>query len=129
MPVFQSSTAADQVFGQLFTELSQDEKFSAGLRDSGISIRFEHSAPECRIFVSADGVEVGREPRQATHTLKMTCDTAHALWLGRSSFANEVNNGRLVILGKVSKVVELMTILAPTFECYPKIVATHGIDE
>ncbi|MDH6124051.1 hypothetical protein [Kitasatospora sp. GP82] len=116
-----------ETLGRLFTELAQDDRFTAGLRDSGISLLMEHSRPDLRIFVSAEGAVVGDgAPEYATLTIKSTAATAHELWLGRTSFPAAITSGRLRIFGKVAKVLELMPILAPAFERYPAIVTAVG---
>ncbi|MBC3840832.1 hypothetical protein GXW82_12705 [Streptacidiphilus sp. 4-A2] len=115
---------AVETLSRLFVELAEDERFTAGLRESGISLLWEHSRPELRIFVSADGAVVGEDaPQYATHIIKSSTGTAHELWLGRTTFPAEITSGRLRIFGKVAKVLELMPILAPAFGRYPEIVA------
>jgi len=128
MPVYDSTEKATQVFGQLFNILSQDETFTSRLRDGDLTVRLIHTKPDCRIYISATEVRFGDDvPESATVTIKMSCDTAHALWLGRLMVPTAVATGKLRIRGKVAKVIELVPILQPAFDRYPEIAAAAGV--
>jgi putative sterol carrier protein len=84
--------------------------------------------PDCTIFLSPDGVVVGDQaPENAAITIKMSCDTAHALWMGTLMMPTAVATGRVRIRGKVAKVLEFVPILQPAFDRYPEIAAASGI--
>ncbi|MEU9453431.1 hypothetical protein [Streptomyces sp. NPDC048277] len=120
---------AEKVFGGLFTVLLEDEEFVAKARQEGLSVRLVHTKPDCEIFVAPQGVVIGEQPsRTAAITLRMSCDTAHALWMGRLMVPVAIATGRLRIRGKVAKVLELVPMLRPAFDRYPDIAAACGID-
>lgn len=128
MSVFPSGEKADAVFGRLFTVLLEDEQFVEKARKESLSVQLVHSRPDCRIFVSPDGVVVGDEaPFKPAITLKMSCDTAHALWLGRLPVPAAIATGKLRIRGRIAKVLELVLLLQPAFDRYPDIAADAGI--
>ena len=129
MPVYATTEQAEEVFGGLFHILSNDDNFRARLRETGLSARLVHTKPDCTIYVSADEVVVGPEAaeRPAAITIKMSSDTAHALWLGKLMVPTAVATGRLRIRGKVAKVIELVPILQPAFDKYPDIAASRGL--
>lgn len=128
MSVFPSSTVATESFQRLFSDLLQDDRFAAGLRDSGSTLLFEHRDPESRVFVSTENVLTGPDaPEHATLVMKMSCDTAHSLWLNSIAFPTAITNGRLRIIGKVAKVLEVIPILAMTFDRYPSIARDAGL--
>ena len=84
MPVFPSGETAVKVFSDLFGVLLEDEEFVARARQEDLSVRLVHTRPDCEIFVAPQGVFADGHPqRPAAITLKMSCDTAHALWMGR----------------------------------------------
>jgi hypothetical protein len=128
MSVFPSPEAATEVFGSLFAAARQDDRFTGGLREAGITMLFEHRDPGCRVFVSADELITGDgAPGYATLVVKSSCDDAHALWLGLTTFPALVTTGRMKILGKVSKVLEVMPALVPVFEHYPAVARDAGL--
>ena len=128
MSLYQTTDQAEQVFGKLFRILIEDETFTNRLRESGLSVRLMHKKPQCDVFVSADEVIVGDDvPASAAITIKMSCDTAHALWMGKLLMPTAVATGRVRIRGKVAKVLEFVPILQPAFDRYPEIVAESGI--
>ncbi|HEX4725714.1 MAG TPA: SCP2 sterol-binding domain-containing protein [Pseudonocardiaceae bacterium] len=128
MSAYETTEQANTVFGELFEILVKDENFTTKLRDNGLTVRLLHTKPDCVIFVSPDGVSVGEDaPDEATITIKMSCDTAHTLWLGKLMMPTAVATGRVRIRGKVAKVLELVPILRPAFDRYSEIAAAHGI--
>ncbi|GAA2746415.1 MULTISPECIES: SCP2 sterol-binding domain-containing protein [Kitasatospora] len=128
MPAFPNAETAAEVFGELFTILAADEEFTAKLRENDLTARLVHTKPDCTIFLSADKVIVGPEaPEDAAITIKMSCDTAHQLWLGKLMMPAAVATGKVRIRGKVAKVLELVPILRPAFDRYPELAAARGI--
>ncbi len=128
MPVFPSGEMAVKVFGSLFGVLLEDEDFVARARQEELSVRLVHTKPDCEIYVAPHGVFAGEQPQgPAAITLRMTCDTAHALWMGRLLVPVAIATGRLRIRGKVAKVLELVPMLRPAFDRYPDIAAASGI--
>jgi putative sterol carrier protein len=128
MQKFETTEQAEAVFGSLFKILSEDKAFTTALQENDMTVRLLHTKPDCRVFVSADAVELGEDiPDRSTITIKMTCDTADALWRGDLMMPSAVATGRVRIRGKVAKVIELIPILQPAFDRYPEIAAEHGI--
>jgi putative sterol carrier protein len=128
MSAFSSSETAAEVFGRLFAILWEDEQFTSRIRQHALTVRLVHTKPDCQIFVSGDGLVIGEDaPQEATVTIKMSCDTAHALWMGRLMVPAAIATGRVRIRGKVAKVLELVPILQPAFDRYPEIAAAAGI--
>lgn len=128
MTVYDTTDQAEQVFGSLFRILAEDEAFTARLRQSGLTVRLLQNKPDCAIFLSPDGVVVGDQaPPDAAITIKMSCDTAHALWMGTLMMPTALATGRVRIRGKVAKVLEFVPILQPAFDRYPEIAAASGI--
>jgi putative sterol carrier protein len=128
MPVYQSGQMANDVFGELFRILHADPTVQERLRESNMSVRLIHTKPDSQIYVSAEELLVGDDvPDSATITIKMSCDTAHALWMGTLMMPTAIATGRVRIRGKVAKVIELVPILQPAFDRYPEIAANAGV--
>lgn len=130
MSVFSNRSVATDTFQRLFSRLLQDDRFAAGMRDSGITLLFEHRDPDCRVYVSAEEVLTGAEaPEYATLVMKISCDAAHSLWLNEITFPAAITTGKLKSTGKVSKVLEVMPTLALAFDHYPAIARDAGLLE
>jgi putative sterol carrier protein len=128
MPVYDTTEQAEDVFGGLFKILIDDENFRERLRETGLTVRLEQKKPDCKIFISPDEVLLGDEAdRDASITIKMSCDTAHALWMGTLMMPTAVATGRVRIRGKVAKVIEFVPILQPAFDRYPEVAAASGV--
>lgn len=128
MTVFSSGDMAADVFGRLFTVLLEDEHFVEKARKESLSVQLVHTKPDCRIFVSPEGVVLGDAvPYKAAITLKMSCDTAHALWMGRLLVPAAIATGKVRIRGRIAKVLELVPTLQPAFDSYPTIAAESGV--
>ncbi len=128
MPMYESTEQANRVFGELFRILSEDETFERKLRESGMTAKLVHKKPDCTIFIAPGQVLMGDEaPESATITIKMSCDTAHSLWMGTLMMPSAVATGKVRVRGKISKVLEFVPILQPAFDRYPQIAAENGI--
>jgi|SRR5438270_10970259 len=127
MATYETTEQAEHVFGTLFRILIEDETFSSRLRETGLTVRLVHKKPDCTIFVSPDEVLIGDEaPADSSITIKMSCETAHKLWMGTLMMPTAVATGKVRIRGKVSKVLEFVPILQPAFDRYPEIAASSG---
>jgi putative sterol carrier protein len=127
MPAYTSKEQAAAVFSQLFEIMLEEPGFGAIVRDRGLSVRFVHTKPDFELFVDADGVRVDGPPAPAAISIKMSCDTADALWSGRLLLPIAVATGRLRIKGSVATVVEFAPLLQPAFDRYPEIAAAAGV--
>jgi putative sterol carrier protein len=129
MPAFPSREAAAAVFGELYGILVANEVFTSRMRNNDLTLRLVHTKPDCTVFVSADEVIVGENgPDAATINIKMSCDTAHELWLGKLLMPVAISTGRVRISGTVPKLLELVPILGLAFDRYPEIAAVHGVE-
>jgi putative sterol carrier protein len=128
MPVYDTTEQANAVFGQLFAILIQDENFNERMRESSLDVRLVHTKPDCLMYIAPGEARSGADvPDKAAITIKMSCDTAHALWLGKLMMPTAVATGRVRIRGKVAKVIELVPILQPAFDRYPAIAEASGL--
>jgi putative sterol carrier protein len=130
MAMYETTAQAEHVFGTLFRILVEDETFTTRLRESGLDARLLHTKPDCRIFLSPDELLLGDQvPEDSAITVRMSCDTAHSLWMGKLMMPAAVATGRVRIRGKIAKVLEFVPILRPAFDRYPEIAAASGIGE
>ena len=127
MPAFTSREQAVSVFSQLFEILLEDDAFRAIIRDEALSVRFVHTKPDFELHVDASGVRVDGPPAPTTLAIKMSCDTADALWTGRLLMPIAVATGRIRIKGSVARVIEFVPLLRPAFDRYPALAAAAGV--
>ncbi|MET8129293.1 SCP2 sterol-binding domain-containing protein [Streptomyces sp. NPDC005065] len=126
--IFSSPEAAEEIFGKLFGILRDDEEFTSRLRKHHMSVRLTQTDPDCRIYISADELVIGSAaPEQATITIRMSSDTAHALWLGKLMMPTAIATRKVRIQGKVARVLDLVPILRPAFDRYPDIAKQAGL--
>ena len=79
------------------------------------------------MFVAPDGIEVDSRPAPPVITIKMSCDTAHALWSGKLLLPLALATGKLRVRGSMAKVLEFAPMLQPAFDRYPELAAGGGI--
>lgn len=127
MSTFTSKEQAISVFERLFVILLEDETFGGRLRELGLSIRLIHVQPDFELYVDPSGVQVDAGVEQAVLTIKMSCDTAHALWSGTLLMPLALATGKVRVRGSVAKVLEFVPLLQPAFDRYPAIVAEAGV--
>lgn len=128
MAVFQTSEQAARVFTQLFETLIKDEGFAQRMRDAKISLHLIQVRPEFELFVTPDQVLAGPPDRPAAIRIKMSCDTAHSLWLGKLVMPVALATGKVRIKGSVAKVLEFVPLLHPAFDRYPEIVRAENLE-
>jgi putative sterol carrier protein len=124
---FESREQAVAVFGQLFRILLEDETFAGRFRELGLTLRIIQVKPDFELYVSPAGVQVDASIEQAVLTIKMSCDTAHALWSGDLLMPLALATGKLRVRGSVAKVLEFVPLLQPAFDRYPAIVVEAGV--
>jgi hypothetical protein len=127
MSTFVSSEQAQSVFTELFTILLDDDAFRSTLQKSQLSLHLIQHHPDVELFVTADGVRPGSPASPAAIRMKMSCDTAHALWKGNLLMPLAVATGRVRIKGSISKVLEFVPRLQPAFDRYSEVAASHGV--
>ena len=127
MPAYTSREQAVSVFSQLFEIMLEDDAFRAIVRDEALSVRFVHTKPDFELYVDAHGVRVDGPPAPATLAIRMSCDTADALWSGRLLMPIAVATGRIRIKGSVARVIEFVPLLRPAFDRYPALSAAAGV--
>jgi putative sterol carrier protein len=126
--VFSSKSQATQLFDELFSILLSDAQFATELRQHKLSVSIVHSNPDFTLFLSPDGVLIDDAAAAPVITIKMSCDTAHALWMGKLLLPLAVATGKLRIRGSMAKVLEFAPMLQPAFDRYPALAATAGIN-
>ncbi|HKT03883.1 MAG TPA: SCP2 sterol-binding domain-containing protein [Rugosimonospora sp.] len=127
MTVFSSSAQATSVFAELFETLVADDAFVRRLRDAGLSLHLQQTKPEVELFVDADGVRTQDFPAEAAVRIRMSSDTAHALWLGRLVMPIALATGRVRVRGNVGKVLEFLPLLQPAFDRYGAVASAAGV--
>ncbi len=127
MPIFESGDKANRIFTDLFSILLQDETFTQRMRDSRISLHLIQVKPDVELYVTPDGVQSGAPQQPAAIRIKMSCDTAHDLWLGKLLVPVAAATGKVRIKGSVAKVLEFVPLLRPAFDRYPEIAAAEGL--
>ena len=127
MPAYTSCDQAVPVFSTLFEIMLEDDGFRAIVRDEALSVRFVHTNPDFELYVDAAGVRVDGPPAPTTLSIKMSCDTADALWSGRLLMPIAVATGKIRIKGSVARVIEFVPLLRPAFDRYPELAAAAGV--
>ena len=127
MAVFSSKTQATELFSELFEILLADDHFATELRRNRLSVQILHANPDLSLFIEPDGIHIDETPFQPVITIKMSCDTAHALWSGKLLLPLAVATGRLRVRGSMAKVLEFAPLLQPAFDRYPDLATAAGV--
>lgn len=127
MSHYESKQQAVEVFERLFRILLEDDTFSEKLRTRRLSLRLIQTKPDFELFVDPTGVEVDGPEQRAAITVKMSCDTAHNLWMGKVLMPAALATGRVRVKGSVARVLEFVPLLQPAFDLYPRLSAESGV--
>lgn len=127
MTVFSSSAQATAVFADMFKILLADEHFASRIAAGRLDLHVVQTKPDVELYIEPGGVHVGVTPPKPVISLRMSCDTAHALWSGSLLLPLALATGKLRIRGPVSKVLEFVPLLQPAFDRYPDLAAEAGL--
>ena len=127
MTVFQTKAQAEELFGDLFRILVADAEFSGELERHRLTVALVHTKPDVTIYLAPGEVRVDDVPAPPVLTVKMSCDTAHALWTGKLLLPLAVATGRLRVRGSMAKVIEFAPLLHPAFDRYPDMAVAAGL--
>jgi hypothetical protein len=124
--VFASSEQARSVYEELFAILLDDETVQIKAKEVDRTLHLILTAPDLEFYVTHEGVIPGPDGRKEIK-VKMSCDTAHTLWLGELLVPLALATGKMRIKGNVAKVLEFVPVLRPAFDMYPTIAAARGL--
>lgn len=114
MAMFQNADEVYKFLGGMFGLALADDEIAARVASSGVVIRFRLSEPDCEFVVDLPGrkVTTGSSGSQLVTSveLKMTADTAHALWLGRVQPAALIATRRVRVRGSVRKLLRMHSL-------------------
>ncbi|GGW58110.1 hypothetical protein GCM10010503_38920 [Streptomyces lucensis JCM 4490] len=127
MTYFTSKEQAVDVFKRLFTILLEDEEFTSRMRAADLTLRLIQTKPDLELYIDPEGIKVDADTGSAIINIKMSCDTAHALWSGKLLMPVALATGRVRVRGSVAKVLEFVPLLQPAFDRYPKIAEQAGV--
>ena len=127
MPVFQTKAQAEELFGELFRILAADPEFSGELERHRLTVALVHTKPDVTVYLAPGDVRVDDVPAPPVLTVKMSCDTAHALWSGKLLLPLAVATGKLRVRGSMAKVIEFAPLLHPAFDRYPDLAVAAGL--
>lgn len=128
MPTFDSPETVYDLFARFFEILLADDDFSYKYRESNISLHLICTRPDLEMCVSPEtGVVAGPPAQLSAIRIKMSCDTAHALWLGKIPISIAIAAGKVRVRGSIAEVLEFVPILHPAFDLYSQLAAERGI--
>lgn len=127
MTYYQSAQQAAEVFGELFTILSQDEQAMKVMKDSGLKVAIKHKNPEFLMGFDSGGLHTDLAEFSPNVRISMSCDTAHKLWLGELLMPVALATGRVRVRGSVPKILEFIPVMRPAFDRYPELASAHGV--
>ncbi|MFZ5591526.1 MAG: SCP2 sterol-binding domain-containing protein [Bacillota bacterium] len=127
MPIFQDSAQMYAVLGQLWQQLLDHPEQGSKFKQTGLSIKFNLTAPDGVIWIDAQKVHCGPLAGRADVEMTLSADTAHAFWLKKISLPTALATKQIVARGAMNKVMKMLPLLKPLYEAYPEICRQHGL--
>ena len=132
MALFKSSEEFYAAIGGLLERVREDRELYEALADSGLVFRFRHFDPEATITLDGrpgvNAIRYGEDDVPASGELQMSCDKAHAFWMGRLNIVAEVLSGRIAYRGSLSKLQRLLPLVKPARRHYPGHLRAIGME-
>jgi putative sterol carrier protein len=125
--VFNSREQAVSLFSELFSILLSSDEFTSRMADGKLNLHLIQHNPDFQLFIEPGKLYIDEVPSRPVITIKMSSDTAHALWSGRLLMPLALATGKVRIKGSMAKVLEFVPLLQPAFDRYPALAADAGI--
>ncbi|WP_329410442.1 SCP2 sterol-binding domain-containing protein [Nocardia vinacea] len=134
MAVFSDTQEANSYIGKMFEGVVNDPEFVRATAESGLVIRLNYNDPDTTVLVDFPGqvVKYGDEAVGATNAtvdLYMTCDDAHAFWLGKLNFPIAMARRKIRMEGSTAKALKLLPLTKPMFAAYEKLLRDNGRED
>ncbi len=128
MPIFQDEGQVYEVFGGLWKELLAEEKFSARLKKSKLTLKFIIKEPDACMWVAHDRVLTGEEANlDALITMQLPADMAHNFWLDKLNLGSALMSPGVKVKGPSPKLMAMLPLLKSVYKKYPEYCKKYGL--
>lgn len=125
--IFKDEAAIYDILGTYFLKVQADPKLFAPLKNSGLKIRFNYSAPDASIALDgstddkAKQVLTGDAARAFEPEVEFTlqADVAHYFWHGQVNLMQALARKEVIPKGNLPRAMRLLPLLEPLYELYP----------
>lgn len=133
--IFKDEAAVYDIIGTYFLKIQADPKLFAPLKNSGLKIRFNYSAPDSSIALdgSTDDkskqVLTGDAARKFQPEVEFTlaADVAHYFWHGQVNLMQALARKEVSPKGNLPRAMRLLPLLEPLYELYPQYLRERDL--
>lgn len=128
--IYKDAAEVKELFGEFWQELLEKTPFGEKLKEKSLSVKYVlKDYPEVSMYLDGDGLVIGSEAnnRNAIVTLTLSGETVHKFWLKKIMVPVALAKGEIKTKGPFQKIMELMPLLKPGYDLYPKYCEKYNI--
>jgi hypothetical protein len=133
--IFKDEATVYDILGTYFLRVQADPKLFAPLKNSGLKIRFNYSAPDASIALDgstddkAKQVLTGDAARAFAPEVEFTlsADVAHYFWHGQVNLMQALARKEVSPKGNLPRAMRLLPLLEPLYELYPQYLRERDL--
>lgn len=128
--IYKDAAEASELFGGFWQELLETTPLREKLKEKNLSVKFVlKDYPEVSMYLDGEGIVIGSEDgvRNALITLTLSGETVHKFWLKKIMIPVALAKGEIKTKGPFNSIMELMPILKPGYNLYPKYCDKYNI--
>jgi alcohol dehydrogenase len=133
--IFKDEAGLYDILGNYFLQIQADPALFAPLKNSGLKIRFNYSAPDGSIALdgSTDDrtkqVLTGADARAFMPEVEFTlsADVAHYFWHGQVNLMQALARKEVIPKGNLPRAMRLLPLLEPLYELYPNYLRSRDL--
>lgn len=121
MAVFKNKEMMKEIFDEIWNDLILETELGWKLRDYRISILYKITDPDMTMYIDWNGAVFGEaaKARKPAIIQRMSSNTAHNFLLRKIDMTNAVATHQIKARGAVTKLLQLLPLLALVQEKYP----------
>lgn len=128
MPAYETDEQIYNIFTELNSLVSEDEKVKRKMEKSKVSIKYLISEPDAMIWTDANGMVTGEQAdKEAAITMIFPAEIFHQYYLQKISPTNLMRMKEVSVKGNLTKLAAMGSLANKLFKAYPDLCKKHGI--
>ena len=129
MAVFKNAAMMEEIFGEIWTRLINEEGLGEKLKENNLSVLYRIHDPEMVMYLDFEGVLFGKEAEAKKPTVveSMDSDIVHKFWLKKLNVPKALALRQIKAKGPVTKLLQLLPLLKPAQEIYPEYCKKYNL--
>ena len=129
MAVFRNRETMEEIYAEIWNQLTRETEIGLKMKEAGISIRFRFTDPDMMMYIDENGALFGKaaEAKKPVITESMSSDTAHRFWLKKIDMTKALASHQIKAKGSATRMLRLLPLLSFVQEVYPTYCRKYNL--